>query len=122
MRTPAGVGTSTSSPSSLPISARPIGEAVEIQPLSPSASSGITSWKVERRAGAFLQHQRRPERGLAVRDAVEIQQRDFADPLPQHGDARVDELLPLLGGLVLGVLTQIAELARAAGSPSAAPS
>ena len=45
-------------------------------------------------------------------DAIEVEQRDFADPLAEHADAGVDELLPLLGRLVLGVLTKIAELAR----------
>ena len=44
VRAPLGVTTFTSSPSSLLRSARPIGEAVEIQPLAASASSGITSW------------------------------------------------------------------------------
>ena len=34
------------------------------------------------------------------------------DALLQHGDARVDDLLTLLGRLVFGVLAQIAKLAR----------
>ena len=39
--------------------------------------------------------------------------RDLADALLQHGDAGVDDLLALLGGLVFGVLAQVAQLARA---------
>ena len=35
------------------------------------------------------------------------------DALLQHADARFDQPLPLLRGLILGVLAQIAELARA---------
>ncbi len=38
--------------------------------------------------------------------------RDFAHPPLEHGDARVDVGLPLLRRLVLGVLAQVAELAR----------
>ena len=48
-----------------------------------------------------------------MRDPVEVHQRDLADALLQHADARFDQPLALLGRLVLGVLTQIAELARA---------
>ncbi|MNC93929.1 hypothetical protein D3C83_106670 [compost metagenome] len=55
---------------------------------------------------------RRAEPGAVVRDAVEVQHRDLADPLLQHGDAGVDDLLPLLGRLVFGVFAQVAELAR----------
>ena len=36
-----------------------------------------------------------------------------ADALLQHADARLDQPLPLLRRLVLGVLAQIAQLARA---------
>ena len=43
-RLPLGAEIVTSSPSSLPSRPRPIGEAVEINPCSTSASSGITSW------------------------------------------------------------------------------
>ena len=53
------------------------------------------------------------EAGLAVRDAVEVDHRDLADALLQHRDAGVDDVLALLGGLVLGVLAQVAQLARA---------
>ena len=55
----------------------------------------------------------RAEAGLVVRHAVEVDQRDLADALLQHGDAGVDDLLALFRRLVLGVLTQIAQLARA---------
>ncbi len=47
-----------------------------------------------------------------MRDAIEIDHRDLADALLQHRDARVDDLLALLGRLVLGVLPQVAVLAR----------
>ena len=43
-RAPPGVTTFTVSPGSLLMSARPIGDVVEIMPFSASASSGITSW------------------------------------------------------------------------------
>ena len=56
---------------------------------------------------------RRPEAGAVLRDAVEIDHRDLADALLEHGDARVDDLLPLLRRLVLGILAEVAKLARA---------
>ncbi len=38
---------------------------------------------------------------------------DVAHPLLQQADPRLDEPLPLLGGVILGVLAQVAQLARA---------
>ena len=40
-------------------------------------------------------------------------QRDLGDALLEHADPRFDQPLPLLGGRVLGVLAQIAQLAGA---------
>ena len=57
--------------------------------------------------------QRRAEAGAIVRNAIDVDQRDFGDALLQHADARFDEPLPLLRRLVFGVLAQVAELARA---------
>ena len=55
----------------------------------------------------------RSEARAVVRDAIQVHHRDLADALLQHRDARVDDLLTLLRGLVLGVLAQVAQLARA---------
>ena len=65
----------------------------------------------DRLAVAVLEVDGRAEADLVVRDLVEVHQRDLADPLLQHADPRLDEPLPLLGGLVLGVLAQVAQLA-----------
>ena len=43
---------------------------------------------------------------------VEVHQRDLGDSLLQHADARLNIALPLPGGLILGVLPEIAELTR----------
>jgi hypothetical protein len=55
----------------------------------------------------------RSERRSVARKAIEIHQRDLADALLQHRNARVDDPLPLFGGFVFRVLTQVAVLARA---------
>src|SRR5712691_7488999 len=55
----------------------------------------------------------RSEGRLVVRKTIEIHQRDLADALLQHRDARVDDTLPLFRRLVLRVLTQVSVLARA---------
>ena len=55
----------------------------------------------------------RSEPGLAVRNAVHVHQRDLAHAPLQHGDAGVDVGLAFFRRLVLGVLAQVAELARA---------
>ena len=55
----------------------------------------------------------RPEADLVARQLVQVHQRDVADALLQQADPRLDEALPLLRGVILRVLAQIAELARA---------
>ena len=82
-------------------------------PFSASASSGMHELVDDRVAALGAQVHRRAEPGAVVRDAIEVDQRDLADALLEHRDAGVDDLLPLLGGLVLGVLAQVAQLARA---------
>jgi hypothetical protein len=52
-----------------------------------------------------------------VGDPLEVHQRNFADTLLQHADPRLDEPLPLLGGLIFGILAQVAELPRALDLP-----
>ena len=64
-------------------------------------------------AVVFAQVHRRPERRAIVRNLVEIHDRDLGDALLQHRDARVDDALSILRGLILGVLAQVAQLARA---------
>src|SRR4029077_197396 len=53
------------------------------------------------------------EAGAILRNPIDVDQRDFGDTLLQHADLRFDQPLPLLRRLVLGVLTQVAQLARA---------
>ena len=48
-----------------------------------------------------------------MRNPVQVHQLDLADALLQQADARLDEPLPFFRRLVLGVLAQVAELARA---------
>src|SRR5258705_12552391 len=54
----------------------------------------------------------RSERRSVARKAIEIHQRDLADALLQHRNARIADPLPLFGGFVFRVLTQVAVLAR----------
>ena len=54
-----------------------------------------------------------PKPDPVVRNLVEVHQRDLADALLQHADARFDQALPLFRGVILGVLPQVAQLARA---------
>ncbi len=112
-RAPPGVTTFTVSPGSLLMSARPIGDVVEIMPFSASASSGITSWNVFFSPLAVDDVQRRAEAGAILRDAVHLDERNLGDALLQHADPRLDEPLPLLGRLILGVLAQVSELTGA---------
>ena len=60
---------------------------------------------------------RRSEARAVVRNAIEVDHRNLPDPFLQHRDLRVDDPLPLLGRLVLGVLAQIAQLAGALDLP-----
>ena len=55
----------------------------------------------------------RAEADLVVRQLVEVHQRDVADALLEQADPRLDEALALLRGVILRVLAQVAELARA---------
>src|SRR5471030_1718335 len=55
----------------------------------------------------------RAEAGTIVGNAIDVDQRDLGHAFLEHADARFDEALPLFRRLVLGVLAQIAELARA---------
>src|SRR5665213_2755690 len=54
-----------------------------------------------------------PETGAIARNAFDVDQRDLRHALLEHADPRLDEALPLLRRLVLGVLAQVAQLARA---------
>ena len=47
-----------------------------------------------------------------MRNPIDIDEVDFADALLKHTDPGLKVLLPFLGRLVLGVLAQIAQLAR----------
>ena len=80
-----------------------------------------------RRIGVFghdeLKHQllavalddveRRSETGAIGRNAIDVDQRDLGDALLQHADPRLDQALPLFRRVVLRVLAQVAQLARA---------
>src|SRR5262245_50429683 len=55
----------------------------------------------------------RAETGLAVRNAVDVHERDLAHAALQHGNAGVDVGLAFLRGLIFGVLAQVAQLAGA---------
>ncbi len=112
-RVPPGVTTLTESPGSLFRNARPIGEVVEIRPFAASASSGMTSWKTSLSPVLSIDVDRRSEAGAIGRNPIDVDQRDLGHALLQHADARLDEPLPFLGGRVLGVLAQVAELAGA---------
>ena len=68
-------------------------------------------------AGALDDVQRRSEAGAIGRDAIDVEQRDLRHALLQHADARLDQPLALLGRVVLGVLAQVAQLARAQDFP-----
>src|SRR5690606_17737921 len=61
---------------------------------------------------AFAQRELRPEAGPVARDAVQVHQLNLRDAHPQHRDPGFDEALALLGRGVLGVLAQVAQLAR----------
>src|SRR4051812_44150854 len=64
-------------------------------------------------AGRFDDVQRGSEPGAIFRNPIDVEQRDFGDPLLQHADARLDEPLAFFRRRVLRVLAQIAELAGA---------
>src|SRR5262245_16858988 len=51
------------------------------------------------------------EADLPARDAIEIHEGDLTDPLLELADARLDETLPFLRGLVFRVFAEVAELA-----------
>ncbi len=62
---------------------------------------------------AILEMHGRTEPDLVVRNAVEVHQRNIADALLEQADPCLDETLAFLRGVVLGVLAQVSELARA---------
>src|SRR5262245_46865934 len=68
---------------------------------------------IDDRLAVFQQRDGGSETDLVLRDLVEVHQLDFGDALLQEADARLDEPLPLFRRLVLRVLAQIAEFARA---------
>ncbi len=111
-RIAAGRGDLHESPTSLLRNARPIGDVVEISPFAASASSGMTSWNTSRSPLLSMTWSGGAEAGPVGRNAVDVDQRDLRHPFLEHADARFDEALPLLRGRVLGVLAQIAQLAR----------
>ncbi len=56
---------------------------------------------------------RRSEARAIGRNAIEVDHRDLADTLLEHGDTRIDDILALLRRFVLGVLAQVAQFAGA---------
>ena len=68
-------------------------------------------------AGALDDVQRRSEAGAIGRNAIDVDQRDLGHALLQHADPRFDQPLTLLRRVVLGVLAQVAQLARALDLP-----
>ena len=59
-----------------------------------------------------LQRDHRAEPDLVARDPVEVHEGERGEPPVQLRDARLQEALPLLGALVLGVLAEVPVLAR----------
>ena len=109
-RRPLGVGTSTSSPTSFPTSARPIGDAVEIMPLGRVGILRHDQLIHDGGATDLLQMHRRPERDLVRGQPVEVHQGQIRDPFLEQADLGLDQTLPLLGRLILGVLSQVTVL------------
>ena len=108
-RMPPGIGIFTSSPTCLPSRPRPIGEVVEIMPFAASASSLVTML-----IGYFFifvdieHHDRGAEPDPVARDLGHIHHGEVGQPLHELAQPRIDEALPLLGGMILGVLPQVA--------------
>src|SRR5262245_60665896 len=67
----------------------------------------------DRLAAGILEVHGRPEPHSVVGKLVEIHQRDLAHPLLEQADPRLHQTLPLFRRMILGVLTQIAQLTRA---------
>ncbi len=113
-RAPPGACTDATSPSDLPISARAIGELIEIRPCLMSASSSPTIWYVTVRARIqVFQFDRRAEHDAAVRlDGGRIDDLRGGQLRFDLGDAAFDEALLFLGRVVLGVFRQVALRAR----------
>src|SRR5271170_5613817 len=118
-RLPLGVTTVATSPTFLPSSARPIGEVVEINPLATSDSSLVTSWYLISAghqlvldlfvlAGIEDGHGR-AEPGLIGWDVDEVDHGKLAHPLLELPQPGVYEHLPLLGHVVFGVFTKVAQ-------------
>src|SRR5207253_3782420 len=63
------------------------------------------------RLGRLVLHDdTRAEPDVVVRDLRNVDGRELAQPLPELSEARLNELLPLEGSLVLAVLAKVAEL------------
>ena len=93
--------------------ARPMGELVEMRPLRGVRLFGHDELVGDRLAVVFAEVHGRSERRAIVRNLVEIHDRDLGNAFLEHRDARVDDALAILRGLVFRVLAQVAELARA---------
>ncbi len=113
MRGPAGITTFTSSPTSCPRRLRASGEATEIRPTLMSASSGPTIWKVcSSSVSTLTELDLGAELDLAPAELGGIDHLGARERLLEEGDAGHDHALLVLGGVVLGVLLEVAVLAR----------
>ena len=112
-RAPDGTLTSTMSPSSWPRRHLPIGDDGEIRPDRGVRLLGGHDLVDGLLAVARVAHvDDRAEAHLAPRDPVEVDEGQRGHAAVELADARLQEALPLLGRLVLGVLAQVAVLAR----------
>ena len=109
-RLPFGVTTIAVSPTFLFSNARPIGELVEIFP--------------EAKVGLFAGHQlvlnffvlvvvvnpdSRSQTHLVAGDVVHVDQREVAHAFAELAETRLDELLALLGHVILGIFAEISQ-------------
>ena len=100
----------TSSPTFLFSSARPMGEVVEIFPVATSDSSLVTSlYSHFFVLGVVEDLDGRSEAHFVVGDVVHVDHGQVGEALAELADARLDELLALLGHVILGVLAEVAE-------------
>ena len=84
-----------------------------MRPLSTSASSGITSWNTTSEPVSSRRCTVEPKAALLCGILSRLIELDVRHALLQHRDPRLHVRLALLGGVVLGVLAQVPELARA---------
>ena len=110
---PRGAATSTVSPFLRPMIALPTGDSFESLFADGSASAEPTMWYSTRLVRLHVaQPDLRPDRDLARLDLLLRDDARVREPLLEHGDARLEMRLLVLGGVVLRVLGDVAELAR----------